>query len=285
MENLPNEFIVDFENNRSIIGLETLGHPYNPAGLDQMWRYVLFPFKTNGMWKWYEEKPKFIPIISYNDYVKLKNKNISIIYYLKDQQYLPALKTIKDNYDGGPFEKGSGFYKIFNDACIIDVWFTTEKPIKPGDKFIVLDHGSQYTSHFEAEIKYGSRYVKNINVDPNTILEFVEFTSFKNCEKVIVLKEKDKDIYYIFGYTTKENKKNIRLATQEEIDNNYEIEIEGYTAKKTNDKTISFGCQEFEMDEIKAIRRFLGRNIKIELKVGETKITPSLLDKIINKFK
>jgi hypothetical protein len=46
-----------------------------------------------------------------------------------------------------------------------------------------------------------------------------------------------------------------------------------------------FGCQEFNLEELKAIRRLFGSNIRAKITILEgTEITLELLDKIIAKL-
>lgn len=83
-----------------------------------------------------------------------------------------------------------------------------------------------------------------------------------------------------------ENLESSRLATEREIAELYvgdeRIEIAGYSlSSQENSNRVSFGCQEFTLDQVRAIRRLFDVPKTVKLTIGDTEVTASMIDRIL----
>lgn len=99
--------------------------------------------------------------------------------------------------------------------------------------------------------------------DEYTLLKF-EYFKDTPCA---VIEDTDKELYYFpLG----------QFATQS-------IGIEEYDSKIEND-TVSFGCQTFTKDEVKAYKRLFKIPKTVILQIGKTNITEGILDSLLEQF-
>lgn len=77
--------------------------------------------------------------------------------------------------------------------------------------------------------------------------------------------------------------KDIRIATQEEIEAAQSITIAGYKMEVVNDK-VKFGCQYITKVEIETLRKFISHPFDFNITVGDDKINKELLNKILDKL-
>lgn len=85
-----------------------------------------------------------------------------------------------------------------------------------------------------------------------------------------------------------ENAESARLATKEEIDTLYVggvcPEVAGYDMKfDKGSRTVSFGCQNFTVDQVKAIRRLFDVPKVVRLSIGGTEVTADMLDAMVRR--
>lgn len=77
----------------------------------------------------------------------------------------------------------------------------------------------------------------------------------------------------------------VRLATPTEVKKYFAIEIGGECARFNGEGSVSFGCQEFDIDEIITIKRLLEPPIHARMQIDDIQITRELIDKILKSLK
>ena len=212
---------------------------------------------------WEEIKPEFkvgdIVHIVQADICSTKHNYFGEIIRLKAHNIYPIL--VKTNRDI------TGYTEIY---CS-EVRLATSEEIleynkpKKGDYMIHIAHDTQYWTM-------------------GKIFQFGAYDFSTNDEMIFELK--NNKIYSARAYT-----KNCRKATPEEIQaykESQELRIGEHKLEIIQDGNFTnkakFGCQQFDINELRTIRRLFDSNIQAKVNILGVDITSEFLDKIIAKF-
>ena len=220
---------------------------------------------------WEEIKPEF----KVGDFVYVLGKDkinaldvVNKVFKVMSDEFLPGKNLINldvrgqlssSNIDGG-YYLDRKFLRLATSEEILEY----NKP-KKGDYMIHIAHDTQYWTM-------------------GKIFQFGAYDFSTNDEMIFELK--NNKIYSARAYT-----KNCRKATPEEIQaykESQELRIGEHKLEIIQDGNFTnkakFGCQQFDINELRTIRRLFDSNIQAKVNILGVDITGEFLDKVIAKF-